>query len=164
MIVISCCDKVYQPLRARLRTIQGKTLSEFWGFWMPPRGLSLLLCSWLLFLRKSAFLPFLGLVGSKEHLVGNCQLCSCWQLSAEGSLQTSRCNHMAWHGTTRGSWPGPGKHCSPIRPSGQPQMVSQSKQGYSLFYPGAPWDTSTSRQPHSAFGNQSTHQKGNPDW
>lgn len=130
---------------------------------MPPRGLSLSLCSLLLFLRKSAFPPFLGAAGSEEHLVGNCQLCSRWRLSAEGSHRTSWCNHAAQCSTTDGTWLGPRRHCSPIRPNDQPQMVSQTEQGYSFSHPGAPWETSASRQPHPTFGNQSMLYKGNPD-
>lgn len=130
---------------------------------MPPRGLSLSLCSRLLFLRKRAFLPFLGPAGSEEHLVGNCQLCSRWQLSADDSHQTSWCNHTAWCGTTGGTWLWPRRHCSPIRPNDQPQMVSQTEQDYSVSHSGAPWETSASREPHPTFGNQSMHQKGNLD-
>lgn len=131
---------------------------------MPPRGLSLLLCSQLLFHRKSAFPPFIGPTGSEEYLVGTRQLCSCWQPSAEGWLHpTSRCNHTAQCGATGGTWLGPGRFHSPIRPNDQPQMVSQTEQGYSVSHPGALWETSASREPHATFGNQSMHQKGNPD-
>lgn len=150
VIVISYSDSrhhwVSRWLRARLRATPGRVLCEVWGFWMPPRGLSLWLCSRLLFLWKSAFLPFLGPAGSEEHLVGNCQLWSRWQPSAESSRQMSWCNPRARCGAAGGTWLGPRRHCSPIRPDDQPQIVSQTEQGYSVSHPGAPWETSASRR------------------
>lgn len=94
--------------------------------------------------------------------MGTCQLCSPWQLSAEGSHETSQRNHTAQCGTTGGTWLGPRRHCHPIRPNDQPQLVSQTEPGYFASYPGAPWETSASREPHPMFGNQSVHQKDNP--
>lgn len=90
--------------RTRLCTAPARVSCEVRSFWMPPRGLSLSLCSLQLFLRKSAFPPFLGPAGGEEHLVGSCQLCSRGQRS---SRWMGRWNHAEGCRSTSGTWLGP---------------------------------------------------------
>lgn len=131
-------------------------LREVRSFWMPPRGLSLSLCSLRLFLRKSAFPPFLDPAGGEEHPVGSCRLFSRGQSSAEGSRwmwMWMTVDPSEGCKTTSGTWlvaqePLQSHHTS---------WPASAGVSHSLFHPGAP---PASGEPQVMFGN---HQKGDPD-
>lgn len=143
--------------RTRLCAAPARVLCEVWSFWVPPRGLSLSLCSLRLFLGKSAFPPFLGPAGGREHLVGPGQLCSRGQRSAEGSRWTGRWNHAEGCGGHH-QWDLAGAQ-EPLQ-SHRPSWSAPDGVSRSLFRPGAP---SASREPRVIFVNQRMYQKAGPD-